>query len=115
MAADSHLAMSKQFALQLQCLLNAQTWGTSKEQQTVLKILYSLENTAFSTVCSAPPSFNLPTARSRSAEAKATSARSPGQQGSGGQVSPTPFPSSRGGSRALTGSQQQGTLPPDPQ
>lgn len=55
------LATSKQFALQLQHLLNAQTWGThrtSKEHQPVLKILYSLENTAFSTVCSVPPSFN---------------------------------------------------------
>lgn len=76
----SHLY--KEFALQLQHLLNAQTWGTqgtSKEHQSVLKILYSLENTAFSTVCSAPPSFNPPTARS--AEVKATSARSLPQQG----------------------------------
>lgn len=100
MVAGSQLAMSQQFALQLQCpqLLNAQTWGTqgtSKEHQTVLKILYSLENTAFSTVCSAPPSFNPPTARF--AEVKATSARSPPQQESRGQVSLTPFPSSQGG------------------
>lgn len=65
MVAGSRLAMSEQFTLQLQHprLLNAQTWGTpgtSKEHQTVLKILYSLENTAFSTVCSAPPASTSP-------------------------------------------------------
>lgn len=101
MVAGSRLAMSEQFTLQLQHprLLNAQTWGTpgtSKEHQTVLKILYSLENTAFSTVCSAPPASTSPPTRSRSAEAKARSAQSPGQQESGGQVSLTQFPFSQG-------------------
>lgn len=118
MAAGSQLVMAQQFALQPQHLPNAPAWGTqgtSKEHQTVLKILYSLENTAFSTVCSAPPSFKPhhppptpapPRPRqcrhvcqgSRKAEGRFHRPRSN-------------LPGEAGGSRALAGIQQQGALP----
>lgn len=116
--AGSWLTMSKQFALQLwnPQLLNAQTQGTqgiSKEHQTVLKILYSLENTAFSTVCSAPPSFN-PLTLPRPRQHRHVHRHSWKAEGRFHRPLFHPLREA-GGSRALAGTQQQGALPPCPQ